>query len=77
MTKKWFQSKTVWAGFGQIVAGVSGYLTGTMDPAGAGTLVLTGVYQIIQRVMAIKKAGQVTPVSFPGIGAGGPGVKGN
>lgn len=71
MSERWFQSKTVWAGVGQIVAGISGYLTGTMDPAGAGTLVLTGLYQIIQRVMTLKKAAAPAgPGQFPGIDAG-------
>jgi|WetSurMetagenome_2_1015567.scaffolds.fasta_scaffold65901_2 hypothetical protein len=56
MTEKWYQSKTVWAGVGQIIAGVSGYCTGQMDISGAGALVLSGLYQIIQRVMALKQA---------------------
>jgi hypothetical protein len=76
MTEKWYQSKTVWAGAGQILAGVSGYCSGQMDPTGAAALVLSGVYQIIQRVMALKKAGQATPGPFPGVDAGGPGAAG-
>ena len=76
MTEKWYQSKTVWAGAGQILAGVSGYCSGQMDITGAGALVLSGVYQIIQRVMAMQKAGQAAPVPFPGIDAGAPGAAG-
>ena len=70
MTEKWFQSKTFWGGVGQIIAGVSGLCTGQMEITGAGALIVSGVFQVIQRLMALKKADQA---SLPG---GTPGATG-
>jgi hypothetical protein len=76
MTEKWFQSKTVWTGAGQILAGVSGYFTGQMDINGAGALIITGAYQIIQRVAAIQKTNAAPCPCDAGPTGGTPGATG-
>jgi hypothetical protein len=77
MTEKWYQSKTVWAGAAQILTGVSGYLTGQMDINGAGALIITGAYQIIQRLAAIQKTNAAPCPCDVGGPGGTPGVTGS
>ncbi len=64
--KTMMQSNTIRVGVGQILAGAAGYLSGQMDEVAAGTLAVTGLIQIVQRLMSMKKEAAATTESQPG-----------
>lgn len=50
----------------QILSGIAGYLGGQMDAAAAGVLVVTGVIQIVQRLISMRaEAAQAGPEAAP------------
>lgn len=51
----WYKQKTFWAGMAAIVAGVGGYLTGTLDLNAAVEMVATGIIAIFLR-QGVEKA---------------------
>ncbi len=48
------QSNTIRLGAVQILSGVAGYLSGQMDVTAAGVLVVTGIIQIVQRLISMR-----------------------
>jgi hypothetical protein len=73
--KEYLQSNTVRLALATILGAGIAYLNGQVDGAGAGLLILTGLLQLLQRTVKIRKEGKPPrPGEFPGIDAGGPGV---
>jgi hypothetical protein len=49
MRKPWYRSKTVWAGIGSVLSGVSGYATGEVSAPSALQMIFTGLIAIFLR----------------------------
>jgi hypothetical protein len=55
MPKRWWESNTIRLGLATILGAAAAYLSGQLDLAGAVSLAVTGLLQIVQRERSLQR----------------------